>query len=248
MFPGLQRASLTVRAGLLGFVSGLLSCLLAESRIIYIAREQKTFDHVVWPGLVFALVVLLPLSRWVGASRPRIAAALLASSVVYPIAWRIAASSTTGPPSWALMIAAFALAGLLGSFVLAGVFFFRRPCWANGVFVTVALGAAVAAMMGANLRAAMALADWPLPARDGLALFVVLWQAVVGASLGRGVQVRSNQPATASTTLRHVPDAGFAARIADDPGDISPCAPTIGRTEVVHAHNQFHSSHLACNS
>jgi len=79
-----------VRWGLLGLVSGVLSCAMSESHIIYLVREQKTADHIVWPGLVFALVVLLPVSRWAGDGWLRTAAALIASSVVYPVAWRIA--------------------------------------------------------------------------------------------------------------------------------------------------------------
>lgn len=188
---GLKRTSLAVRAGLLGFVSGVLSCLLAQSHIIYVAREQKTFDHVVWPGLVFALVVLFPISRWAGDSWSRIATVLIASSVVYPIAWRIATSSLVGPsPSWTIMIAEFAFAGFLGSLVLASVFLWRRPGWARAACATVVLGAVIGGLLGANLRAAMTVVHWPLTASDGLGLLVVIWQAVVGASLGRGVQGR----------------------------------------------------------
>jgi len=192
MNSSVKRTSLAVRAGLLGSVSGVLSCLLVESRIIYIAREQKTYDHVVWPGLVFALVVLFPISRWAGDSSSRTATALIASSVVYPIAWRIAISSLVGPspPSWAIVIAQFAFAGFLGSLVLASVFLCRRPCWAKAVLATVVLGTVIGGLMGANLRAAMTVVHWPVPARDGLGLLAILWQAVVGASLGRGVQGR----------------------------------------------------------
>ena len=57
--------NLAVRWGLLGLVSGLLSCAMAQSHIIYVVRLQKTLDHIVWPGIVFAIVVLLPISRWV---------------------------------------------------------------------------------------------------------------------------------------------------------------------------------------
>jgi hypothetical protein len=185
---GLKHASLTVRAGLLGLISGTLSCLLVESRIIYVAREQKTFDHVVWPGLVFALVVLLPISRWAGDSWLRIVAVLIASSVVYPIAWRIAVPSTDGPSSWALMIAEFALAGCLGSFVLSSMLLFRRPCGVRTSLATVVLGAAVGGLMGANLWAALSVVHWPIRVRDALGSTLVLWQTVVGASLGWGVQ------------------------------------------------------------
>ena len=103
--------SLAVRWGLLGLVSGLLSCVMSQSYIIYVVREQKTLDHIVWPGMVFALVVLLPISRWAGDGWLRTAAALIASSAVYPIAWLIAAS---GIGRSGASISAFAFAGVLG--------------------------------------------------------------------------------------------------------------------------------------
>jgi apolipoprotein N-acyltransferase len=174
---------------LLGFISGVLSCLLVSSSLIYVAREQKTYDHVVWPGLVFALVVLIPISRWAGDSWPRIVTAFLASSVSYPIAWWISVSHLAGPaPSWVAVIADFAGAGLFGGLVLAGVFLYRRPGWARSTLTTVVLGALIGGLMGANLRAAMATAHWPVDIRTGLGLMVVLWQTVVGASLGAGVK------------------------------------------------------------
>lgn len=114
MNSALKRASMGVRWAFVGLVSGLLSCVMAESRIIYLAREQKTLDHIVWPGIVFALVVLLPMSRRAGDSWLQTAAALIASSVVYPIAWRIAALSVIRH-SAPLTIASFASAGFLGS-------------------------------------------------------------------------------------------------------------------------------------
>jgi hypothetical protein len=106
--------SLAVQWGFLGLISGVLSCAISQSFII--VHDQKTLDHIVWPGLVFALVVLLPLSRWAGDGWLRTAAALIASSVIYPIAWWIAASTTRHPG--AFMVAAFAFSGFLGSFVL----------------------------------------------------------------------------------------------------------------------------------
>ena len=59
---GLKHTSLTVRAGILGLVSGVLSCGMVDSQIIYIRHLQKTVDNMVWPGIVFALVVLFPIS------------------------------------------------------------------------------------------------------------------------------------------------------------------------------------------
>ena len=75
-----------MRWGLLGLVSGVLSCGMADSSMIYVERTQKTYDHIVWPGLVFALIVILPISRLARDDWPRAAAALIASSAVYPIA------------------------------------------------------------------------------------------------------------------------------------------------------------------
>ena len=192
-----KRASLTVRWGLLGLVSGVLSCLMSQSRMIYVVREQKTLDHIVWPGMVFALVVLLPISRWAGDGWLRTTAALIASSAVYPIAWRIAAVSGIRR-SAPFMIAAFAFAGFLGSFVLASVFLFGRPRWVRAACATVILGTVIGGFMGAHLRAAMTGIGSPLSARDGLGLFMAVWQTVVGASLGRGVPVRPNQSVEAT--------------------------------------------------
>ncbi len=176
-------ASWAVRWGLLGFVSGVLSCAMSESHIVYLVREQKTVDHIVWPGLVFALVVLLPTSRWAGDGWLRTAAALFASSVVYPVAWLIAVSGTRHPGVH--LVAEFALAGFLGSFVLAGVFLFRRPHWVRASGATVILGTVTGGLMGAYLFAAVK--GVALLGRDGLGVLMVVWQTVVGASLGRGV-------------------------------------------------------------
>ena len=205
---GLKRASLTVRAGLLGFVSGVLSCEMAESNIIYIVRLQKTVDNMVWPGIVFALVVLFPISRWARDAWLRTVAALIASSAVYPITFQIAVRGLGS--SWVFMIAAFAFAGLLGSFVLVGVLLFGRPGWGRAACATVVLGAVVGGLMGANLRAAMYGVHWPLSAIDGLALFMVLWQVVVGASLGRGMQGRPNRPVEAAGATGSSDDAAPA--------------------------------------
>jgi hypothetical protein len=183
----LTRANYGLRWGLVGLLSGLLSCAMTQSRIIYLAREQKTLDHVVWPGMVFALVVLLPMTRWAGDGWRRTAAALIASSAVYPLAWRIAATSTIGH-SVAFMVAAFTFAGLLGSSVLASAFLYGRFHWVRTAGVTVIAGTTVGGLMGANLAAATTIVHWPFPAGTGLGLFMVLWQAVVGASLGRGVE------------------------------------------------------------
>jgi len=184
----LNRVSMSVRWGFLGLVSGLLSCAMTQSSMIYLAREQKTLDHIVWPGMVFGLVVLLPMSRWAGDSWLRTAAALIASSAAYPIAWRMAAVSLRH--SAPFMIASFACAGFLGSCVLASVFLVGRPRWGRAAITTVILGTAVGGLMGAHLRFASTIF---LSAGDVLGLYMVLWQTAVGASLGRGVKARSSQ-------------------------------------------------------
>ena len=175
--------SVAVRWGLLGLVSGVLSCAMSESYIIYLEREQKTLDHIVWPGLVFALVVLLPLSRWAGDGWLRTTAAMIASSAVYPIAWHIAALGIQHPGVY--MVAAFAFSGFLGSVVLASVFLSGRPRWVRGACVTVVLGAVIGGLMGANLLAGMK--GLISLGSQGLGVFMVAWQAIIGASLGRGV-------------------------------------------------------------
>ena len=197
----LKRASLAVRWGFLGLVSGLLSCVMSQSHIIYVVREQKTLDHIVWPGMVFAMVVLLPISRWAGDGWLRTAAALIASSAVYPIAWHAAVSGIHR--SAPFMIAAFAFAGFLGSFVLASVFLFGRPRWVRAACATVILGTAVGGLMGAHLRAAMTFVS----AGDVMGLYMVVWQTAVGASLGRGVRVRSSQLVEATDTTHNSGDA-----------------------------------------
>lgn len=181
----LKRVSMGVRWGVLGLVSGVLSCAMVDSRLIYLVREQKTVDHIVWPGIVFALVVLLPMSRWAGDGWLRTTTALIASSAVYPIAWRIAAVSVIRH-SAPFMIASFACAGFLGSCVLASVCLFGRPRWGRAAVTTVILGTAVGGLMGAHLRAATTF----LSAGDVLGLYMVLWQTAVGASLGRGLKAK----------------------------------------------------------
>ncbi|NJD09841.1 MAG: hypothetical protein FIB01_05145 [Gemmatimonadetes bacterium] len=178
-----KTARWAVRWGLPGFVSGVLSGLASESRLLY--HDQKTLDHMVWPGLVFALVVLLPLLRWAGDGWRRTAAALIASSGVYPIAWWIAASGIEHPGVF--LVGAFACSGFLGSGVLAGAVLFGRRRWVKAASGTVARGTLVGGLMGAHLLAAMKGMHLPLSAADSLGVFLVLWQMVVGASLARGV-------------------------------------------------------------
>jgi hypothetical protein len=186
----LKCPSMAVRWGLLGLVSGVLSCVISPSYII--VRDQRTLDHIIWPGMVFALVVLLPLSRWAADSWLRTAAALIASSAIYPLTWRIAALGLRS--SWGFMIGTFALAGFLGSFVLADVVLTGRPRWVKAACVTVALGTVIGALGGAHLRVTAAGIHSPFTAGDGLGLLMMLWQAAVAASLGRGVRARSSQP------------------------------------------------------
>lgn len=184
----LKGVSIGMRWGVLGLVSGLLSCAMADSSLIYLAREQKTVDHIVWPGIVFALVVLLPMSRSAGDGWLRTTAALIVSSAVYPIAWRIAAVSLFRG-STPVIITSFACAGFLGSSVLAGAFLSGRPGWRRAAVTTVILGTAVGALMGAHLRAAPTFGM----AGDVLGLYMILWQATVAACLGRGLGARSSQ-------------------------------------------------------
>jgi hypothetical protein len=130
-----ELASWAARWGLLGFVSGSLSCLMSQSFLLY--HDQKTLDYIVWPGLVFALVVLLPLSRWAGDGPLRTAAALIASFAAYPIAWSIAAFSTEDPGVY--MLGAFALSGLWLVYVGRRRLFERRhwvKCRCDGVLGT----------------------------------------------------------------------------------------------------------------
>jgi len=186
----LKCPSMAVRWGLLGLVSGVLSCVISQSYII--VRDQRTLDHIIWPGMVFALVVLLPLSRWAADNWLRTAAALIASSAIYPLTWRIAALGLRS--SWGFMIGTFALAGFLGSFVLADVVLTGRPRWVKAACVTVVLGTVIGALGGAHLGATMAGIHSPLTAGDGLGLLMVLWQVAVAVSLGRGVRARSSEP------------------------------------------------------
>ena len=191
----LNRVSMGVRWGGLGLVSGVLSCAMADSRLIYLAREQKTVDHIVWPGMVFALVVLLPMSRWARDGWLRTTTVLIASSVVYPLAWRIAALSLFRH-SAPVMMASFASAGFLGSCVLAVACLSGRPRWGRAAITTVMMGTAVGGLMGAHLYAAPTFGM----AGDVLGLYMVLWQATVAASLGRGVQARCRQLAETKGT------------------------------------------------
>jgi hypothetical protein len=182
---------LAARWGLLGIISGVVSCVLADSRIIYLVREQKTYDHIVWPGLVFALFVILPVSRLARDGWPRTTAAIVASCAIYPVAWYIAASTTVHPN--AFMVAAFTLAGFLGSFVLAGVLLFKRPDWVRATVATVIAGTAVGGLMGLHLLIATRGVVSYGSASDVLALYTVIWQAAVSMLLARSVPAGPSQ-------------------------------------------------------
>jgi hypothetical protein len=185
--------NLAARRQLLGLISGVLSCGMADSSMLYVVREQKTYDHIVWPGLVFALIVILPISRLARYGWPRTAAALIASCGVYPIAWHIAASATVHPGAY--MVAAFAFSGFLGSLVLASVLLFRRPGWVRATGATVVVGTAIGGLMGLHLLAATKGLASSGSVDLVLGLYMVLWQAAVGISLGRGVLPRPNKAA-----------------------------------------------------
>lgn len=185
-----QRASWAVRWGLLGLVSGALSCVVSQSHLL--VHDQKTLDHIVWPGLVFALVVLLPLSRWAADGWFRVAASLIASSAVYPISWWITAS--TSRQLGAYMVGAYAFSGFLGALVLGGVFLFGRPGWVRAACTTVILGTVIGGLMGAALLGAGSFHS----GRAGLGVFMVAWQTVVAASLGRGIPAKPNHAAGAN--------------------------------------------------
>jgi len=161
--------------------------------MIYVVRAQKTYDHIVWPGLVFALIVILPISRLARDGWPRTAAAVIASCGVYPIAWHIAASTTFRPGG--SMVAAFALSGFLGSLVLASVLLLGRPRWMSVAGATIVAGTAIGGLMGVHLLATAKGVVSLGSAGDVLAVYMVLWQAAVGASLGRGVLPRLNKTA-----------------------------------------------------
>jgi hypothetical protein len=203
--------SWAARWGVLGFVAGVLACGMADARMLYVVRAQKTYDHIVWPGLVFALIVILPISRLARDAWTRTAAALIASCGIYPIAWHIAAATTSHPG--ANMVAAFAFSGFLGSLVLAGVLLFGRPGWVRSMGATVVVGTAVGGLMGAHLLAAVKGLVSLVSAGDVLALYMVLWQAAVGTSLGRGILPRPDQTATPKRVSATSPGDSRAAGV-----------------------------------
>ena len=184
---------LAVQCGLFGFVSGALSCVMADSRILYVARAQKTFDHIVWPGIVFALVVILPISRLARDRWPRTIMALITSCFIYPISWHIAASTIRHPG--ASMVVGFAFSGLLGSLMLASVLLYGRPRWVRAIGVTMVVGTAIGGLMGAHLLASVKGYVTLGSTGDILAIYMVLWQASVGTSLGRGVLAKPKEVA-----------------------------------------------------
>jgi len=158
--------------------------------MLYVVREQKTYDHIVWPGLVFALIVILPISRLARDGWPRTAAALITSCAVYPIAWYSAALTTFHPGAY--MVAAFAFSGFLGSLVLASALLLGRPGWVRATGATVVVGTAIGGLMGVHLLAATKGGVAFGSVGDVLGVYMVLWQTGVGISLGRGVLPRSN--------------------------------------------------------
>jgi len=161
--------------------------VVSQSHLL--VHDQKTLDHIVWPGLVFALVVLLPLSRWAGDGWLRAAASLIASSAVYPICWWITASTPRQPG--ACMVGAYGFSGFLGALVLGSVFLFGRPGWVRAACKTVLFGTVIGGLMGAALLAAGS----DHSGRAGLGVFMIVWQTVVAASLGRGILATPNHVA-----------------------------------------------------
>ena len=161
----------------------------SRSLTFYWCTTKRPWIILSGPGLVFALVVLLPLSRWAGDGWLRTAAALIASSAVYPIAWWIAASSTGRSGSihgWCLRI--LRVLGLIGvgERVLVRTARLGEGClcdrsswhchwWVDGRGSACRDGSAILGSLG-------------------LGVFMVVWQTVVGASLGRGVPARPNKP------------------------------------------------------
>lgn len=206
MHSVLNRVSLAVRGGVLGLIAGVLSCEISQSHLIYWVREQKTLDHIVWPGFVFALVVLLPLSRWAGDGWRRTVAALAGSSAIYPLTWQIATLGLHRSANFTL--AAFAFSGLLGASVLATVFLAGRPRWLRAAGATVVLGTVIGGLMGAHLGLALTLVS----GRDGLGLLMVAWQAAVGYALGRGLLASPNAMVSAGDTSRNSDGAHLDAQ------------------------------------
>ncbi len=93
------------------------------------------------------------------------------------------------------MVAAFAFSGFLSSLVLASVLLFGRPHWVRAIGATVVVGTVIGGLMGAHLLAATKGVVSLGSARDVLAVYMVVWQAAVGASLGRGVPAKPNEAA-----------------------------------------------------
>ena len=100
------------------------------------------------------------------------------------------------------MVGAFGFSGFLGSWVLGSVFLFGRPGWVRAACKTVVLGTVIGGLMGADLLAAVSYHS----GRAGLGVFMVVWQTVVGASLGRGILARPNKDA---------PNGGRATSLGD---------------------------------
>ena len=187
--------SMAVTSGLLGLLSGVLS-----SSTILLRFPGTSQSPVMWlPGFVFALVVLLPISRWTGDGWQRTVGAIVASSAIYPFAHQFAAESAIGHSS-AFIVAAVAFSGLVGSSVLAATFLFGRPFFARSATVTVILGTAIGALSGAYLLIPTSHPSLGLR----LGVILVVWQSVVGASLGRGALGLPNQTLQPTAAQRPV--------------------------------------------
>ena len=185
-------------SALLGFISGALSSATMLLRVPGLNESP-----VIWlPGLVFGLSVLLPLSlrmqdRWL-----RTTAAVVTSSVVYPIAHRVAADSAINH-STGYMVAAIAFSGFLGSSALAGSFLPGRPRWGSSTAWTISVGTLVGAASGAILL----VPSYHPSISFRLAVILIVWQTAVAASLGRGTLTMPNKSvqATAGGCLHFIP-------------------------------------------
>ena len=172
-------------SALLGLISGALSSATMLLRV-----PGLNGSPVDWlPGLVFGFSVILPLSLRIHDPWLRTAAAIVVSSVVYPIAHRVAADSAIDH-STGYIVAAVAFSGLLGSSALAGAFLAGRPRWASSAAWTISVGTLFGAASGASLL----LPSYHPSIGFRLAVILIVWQTAVAASLGRGTLTMPNKP------------------------------------------------------
>ena len=204
---GAARRRITAVSALLGLLSGAFS-----SATMLLSVPWVSANPVIWlPGAVFGLCAILPISVRIHDPWWRTIAGIVASSLVYPVAYEIASDSAIDH-STAYIVASLAFSGFIGSLALAGSFLGGRPGWLSSAAYTVSIGT----LAGAALAAFLLVPTYHPSISLRLAVILIVWQTAVAAFLGRGTLRMPNKITGANAGGQHqLPmRTRWAARVA----------------------------------